>query len=70
MADGEARGGGVRYFAAQKNTDGRVCCWAVRSTAEAARKRAAELWDGHGGSGEGCYPGEKRGEIEITPIPE
>ena len=69
MADGEYRGPEVHYLAIQTNTDGRPCCWAKRPTAEAASKRAAELWVGHGGSGCGCYPGEERGPIEVHAVP-
>lgn len=70
MADGEDRGGeNVVFLAIQTNSEGRPCCWAQRATAEAARKRAAELWDGHGGSGCGCYPGEERGEIVVHAVP-
>lgn len=64
MADGGDYRGEVRYLAIQKNTDGRPCCWAIRTSSKAAEERAAAMWPNHGGSGCGCYPGEERGEIE------
>jgi hypothetical protein len=59
-----------KYLVTAKNTDGRVCCWAQSESLEAAKASVDERWPTHGGSGQGCYPGEQRGEDEIHRIDE
>lgn len=55
----------TKYLVAAKNTDGRICCWAQSEDLDAAKKSVDERWPTHGGSGDGCYPGEERGPNEI-----
>lgn len=55
----------IQYLVVAKNSDGRPCCWAKSADLEAAKKSCDERWPKHGGSGEGCYPGEERGETEV-----
>ena len=55
----------TKFLVAAKNTDGRVCCWAQSESLEAAKASVDERWPTHGGSGNGCYPGEARGPDEI-----
>lgn len=53
------------------NEDGRPCLWAHAPTREdipAAMKWCKDHWPTHGGSGCGCYPGERSGAIEVTKL--
>src|SRR5512143_3789201 len=51
----------TKYLVAAKNTEGRICCWAQGEDPAVVKKSVDERWPTHGGSGNGCYPGEKRG---------
>jgi len=59
-----------KYLVVAKNTDGRPCCWAQGPTLERVKLVVDRMWPRHGGSGEGCYDGEQRGETEIHIIDE
>ena len=59
-----------KFLIAAKNTDGRVCCWAQGADLEAVKKSVDERWPTHGGSGDGCYPGEERGANEVHLVDE
>ena len=54
-----------KYLVVAKNTDGRPCCWAQSESLDAAKASVDARWPTHGGSGDGCYPGEQRGETEV-----
>lgn len=59
-----------RFLAIQTNTDGRPCGWAVAPTRQRARDEAESYWRTHGPRGNGCYPGEERGEILVQELPQ
>lgn len=57
--------GTARFLLMQKNTDGRVCLWCKADDVETGKAWLARHWPTHGGSGCGCYEGERKGTIEI-----
>ena len=59
-----------KYLVAAKNTDGRVCVWAQGTDLDAVKANVDARWPTHGGSGQGCYEGEVRGQDEVHLVDE
>jgi hypothetical protein len=57
---------GLHWLVFAKNNEGRVCCWAKAASLNAAMAAVDRMWPTHGGSHEGCYPGEERGDNEVA----
>lgn len=58
-----------RVMVVQTNGDGRPCGWGIAPTEEAARAEAQRQWDTHGHpAGAGCYPGERKGVVEVKEV--
>lgn len=60
----------TRYLAIQHNAEGRPCGWGLATSTEAAKAEAKRQYDSHGFEGHGCYPGEEKGEMSVTPLVE
>lgn len=60
---------GKHYMIIAKNTDGRPCGWGKAKNYHDAKRVADEQWCKHG-DGDGCYPGEAKGNYDVALVDE
>ena len=60
---------GFVFLVIAENSEGRPCGWATGKILGHVTEVANEMWSRHG-HGDGCYPGEERGENVVKIIPD